>query len=170
MGPLCASPPDPAPSQSSLSPEETVITVSGQAAKPESSSESEKEGTDVKMEEDTVEKNVSTCQILEPAGPNVNKDRNTDKNETTNTDIKMDAGVDAQQEKVSPPCKFSVSTATDLDEMMDIGTVDQVDQEAQMKEEGQNTSMDASGACSPASSSTGRVKQKSFEIFMIMWH
>lgn len=32
-------------------------------------------------------------------------------------------------------CVLRVSTAPDLDEMMDIGTVDQVEQEAQMKEE-----------------------------------
>lgn len=169
MVPQCAPPPDRTPSQSPPPPEETVGTVSGQDAKAGGSSESEQEGTDVKMDEGTVDTNVSTCQTVEPPGPDVNQDKNTDTKETTDadtdTDTKTDAGVDAQQDKVSPPCKCSVSTATDLDEMMDIGTVDQVDQEAQMKDEGQNPSMDASSACSPASSSTGRVKQKSSEVF-----
>ncbi|XP_015829628.1 zinc finger MYM-type protein 4 isoform X3 [Nothobranchius furzeri] len=52
-----------------------------------------------------------------------------------------------QEDKSSLAGKPSVSMAEDLDEMMDIGTVDQVDQEAQMKEEDQNSS---ESSCSAA--------------------
>lgn len=51
-----------------------------------------------------------------------------------------------------------VSTADDLDEMMDIGTVDQVEQEALMKEEEVNCLMDVESSRSPAFSNTGKVK------------
>ncbi|KAM6974368.1 zinc finger MYM-type protein 4-like [Tautogolabrus adspersus] len=41
-----------------------------------------------------------------------------------------------------------VSGADDLDEMMDIGAVDEIEQEAQMKEEEENSSMDVDNSCS----------------------
>lgn len=67
--------------------------------------------------------------------------------ESTNTNI-SDAG------------NFSASSADDLDEMMDIGTVDQVDQEAQMKE--QSKSLEGANAQTSAVSNSGTVKQSCF--------
>lgn len=99
-----------------------------------------------------------------PAGPDVSEDTNMDKTSDhtkENTDVKMDPDIDTQQENVSLACKFMVSTADDLDEIMDIGTVDQVEQEAQMKEEEQDRLMDVDSGRSPAISNTGKVKQKS---------
>ncbi|XP_049890849.1 zinc finger MYM-type protein 4 isoform X3 [Epinephelus moara] len=53
--------------------------------------------------------------------------------ETNEPDINTKEDISEQ-----PVKKLGLSTAEDLDEMMDIGTVDQVEQEAQMKEEQDN--------------------------------
>lgn len=166
VGSSPVSPPNPSPPQSSSSTEETVSTVLVKGGEPDSTSASEKGGSEVKVEEDfdSNEESVSTCKILEerPAGPDVSGETNMDKssehNTDINSDIKMDPDIDTQQENVSQACKFRVSTADDLDEMMDIGTVDQVEQEAQMKEEEQNRLTDVGSSCSPAISNTGKVK------------
>lgn len=155
--PVSVSALNPSPSQSSLITEETVGTVLAQGGEPGSTSESEKEATGVKTEEDfeLSEENVAVKDNnIEkgPAGPDVSEDTNMDKT----TDEKMEPDIDTEQEKESVGCKLSVD---DLDEMMDIGTVDQVEQEAQMKEEEQN-SLDMDGSRSPAVSNTGKMKQK----------
>ncbi|XP_044027837.1 zinc finger MYM-type protein 4 isoform X2 [Siniperca chuatsi] len=160
--PVSVAPLNPSPSQSSFSTEETVSTVLVQGAETGSNSESEKEGTEVKTEEEFElnEENMALKDnILEesPAGPDVSEDTNQTsdgKKEKTNTDEKMDPNIGTQQEKESLGCKLSVSTADDLDEMMDIGTVDQVEQEAQMKEEEQNSLMDVDSSRSPDISNT----------------
>ncbi|XP_032391777.1 zinc finger MYM-type protein 4 isoform X1 [Etheostoma spectabile] len=74
-------------------------------------------------------------------------------------DIDTKEDIDTQQEKESPGSKVRVSAVDDLDEMMDIGTVDQVEQEAQMKEEQLNSLMDVDSCCSPADSNTASVAE-----------
>lgn len=164
VGPSPVSPLNPSPSQSSFSTEESTVLVQG--GEPDSTAESEKEDTEVKLEEDFELNEENVLKTLEesPAGPDVSEDTNMDKTSDhtkENTDVKMDPDIDTQQENVSLACKFMVSTADDLDEMMDIGTVDQVEQEAQMKEEEQDRLMDVDSGRSPAISNTGKVKQKS---------
>ncbi|XP_074468770.1 zinc finger MYM-type protein 4-like isoform X2 [Sebastes fasciatus] len=157
-----------AASQSYFSTEDTISTVLVHGGEPGSTSESEKEeGVEVKTEEEFElnEENVSVKDNrLEesPAGPDVSEDTNMHKSseEQTNTDVKVDLDIDTkedvgtQQEKEPPGSKFRVSTADDLDEMMDIGTVDQVEQEAQMKEEQLNSLMDVDCSRSPADLNT----------------
>ncbi|XP_070777315.1 zinc finger MYM-type protein 4-like [Enoplosus armatus] len=161
--PVCVSPPNPSPSQSSFSTEETVSTVLVQGGETGSTSGSEKDGTEVKTEEE-FELNAENVAVKDnsleesPAAPGVSEDTNMDKTskrELTNMDPDIDTkeDIDIQQEKESVGCK-RVSTADDLDEMMDIGTVDQVEQEAQMKEEEQNSLMDVDSSRSPAISNT----------------
>lgn len=161
--PVPESPLGPSPSQSS---EETVSTVLVQGGEPDSTSESEKEVTEVKTEED-FELNAENVEAKDSsleesrAGPDVTEDTNMDKTsdgkkEITDTDESMDPDDNTQKEKESLASNLRVSTADDLDEMMDIGTVDQVEQEAQMKEEEQNTLMDVDSSRSPAISNTGK--------------
>ncbi|XP_029370196.1 zinc finger MYM-type protein 4-like [Echeneis naucrates] len=77
------------------------------------------------------------------------------KETTTNTDGSCDAREDVGTLQESHPwgSKMKVSAADDLDEMMDIGTVDQMEQEAQMKEEEEQSRL-MENSCSPASSNT----------------
>lgn len=174
--PVSASPLNLSPSQMSLSTEETVSTVLVQGGETGSTSESEKECTEVKTEEEfeVKEENVGAKDNSveeSPTGPDVSENSNIDetsdcKNEI-NTDEKMDPDIDAKEdidtERESLGCKLRVSTADDLDEMMDIGTVDQVEQEAQMKEEEeQNSLMEEDSSPSPVISNTGKVKQEFF--------
>ncbi|XP_034560540.1 zinc finger MYM-type protein 4 isoform X2 [Notolabrus celidotus] len=134
----------------SLSPssaEDTVTKVLVQGDEPDSCSDSEKETAVVKTEEDfesTEEKDGIKAENWErsPAGADVGKERNTDSGkEIAGKDVKTDEDVDAEQEELAHG-SLRVSNADDLDEMMDIGTVDQVEQEAQMKEEEENSLMD----------------------------
>ncbi|XP_038581186.1 zinc finger MYM-type protein 4-like isoform X1 [Micropterus salmoides] len=166
--PVSASPLNLSPSQMSLSTEETVSTVLVQGGETGSTSESEKECTEVKTEEEfeVKEENVGAKDNSveeSTTGPDVSENSNIDetsdcKNEI-NTDEKMDPDIDAKEdidtERESLGCKLRVSTADDLDEMMDIGTVDQVEQEAQMKEEEeQNSLMEEDSSPSPVISNT----------------
>uniref|UniRef100_UPI0037E71B6F zinc finger MYM-type protein 4-like n=1 Tax=Semicossyphus pulcher TaxID=241346 RepID=UPI0037E71B6F len=137
---------DPSPvslSQSSFPTDEIVSKVVVQGDEQGSSSDTEKEITVVKTEEEfeLYEEHVGLSDKNSedsPAGPDVNKDTNVDNNkEITDTEEKMNADKEG-----SPGCNLRVSTVDDLDEMMDIGTVDQVEQEAQMKEDKQDSSMD----------------------------
>ncbi|XP_029298588.1 zinc finger MYM-type protein 4-like isoform X2 [Cottoperca gobio] len=158
-----------------FSPEETVNRVLVHGGEPSSTSESEREeGPEVKTEEE-FELNEDNVPVKDnsleenPAGPNVSEETNMHKTseEITNTDIKMDPDIDTtedidtQQEKESPGSKLRVSTVDDLDEMMDIGTVDQVEQEAQMKEEQENHLMDVDCSRSPAILNTVSVAEDS---------
>lgn len=153
--------------QSPLSTEEKTSTPLDQDGEPDSDTDSEKEDTVVKLKEDLASKEDNMCKDLmeSPARPDDSQDTNMDKTcddkeEVTDTDMEMNTNVDTLQKNSTPACKFVVSTADDLDEMMDIGTVDQVEQEAQMKEEEQNKSMDVDSVHSPAISNAGRVKKK----------
>lgn len=153
--------------QSPFSTEEKGSTPFDQDGEPDSDMDSEKEDTVVKLKEDLASKEDNACKDLmeSPARPDDSQDTNMnetcdDKEEVTDTDVEMNTNVDTLQKNSTPACKFVVSTADDLDEMMDIGTVDQVEQEAQMKEEEQNKSMDVDSVHSPAISNAGRVKNK----------
>lgn len=157
---------NPAPSQSSVSKVQTHSTFSVQAGEPDGASASERGCSEVKEEEeDSNEEKVSTFEILEE-GADDSEDTNMDttsEHEDMKSDIKVDTDVDTQQENVSQACRFRVSTADDLDEMMDIGTVDQVEQEAQMKEEERNRLADVGRSRSPGISNTGKVKLNKVE-------
>ncbi|XP_035847040.1 zinc finger MYM-type protein 4 isoform X2 [Sander lucioperca] len=144
---------------SQLSTEETVCTVLIHCDETGNTSESERgEATEVKTEEkpdiDTKE-DIDTQQEKESPGSEVE----VKTEEKTNVDTKED--IDTQQEKESPASKVRLSAVDDLDEMMDIGTVDQVEQEAQMKEEEHNSLMDVDSCCSPAISNTASVAEDS---------
>ncbi|CAJ1082996.1 zinc finger MYM-type protein 4 isoform X3 [Xyrichtys novacula] len=137
----------------SLSAEDTVTKVLVQGDERESFSDSEKE---VKTEEEfelTEEKEGAEGKDMKegPSRADVSVGRDTDnRKETSNTDKKTGEDADTQQEEKPLGSSLRVSSVDDLDEMMDIGTVDQVEQEAQMKEEEQN-SMDADKSRSAAS-------------------
>lgn len=100
-----------------------------------------------------------------PVGPVQSEDTNMDKpsddGETTDVEVQMSTNADLSQKNPTSASKFLVSSTDDLDEMMDIGTVDQVEQEAQMKEEKQSNSQSLEGdnAQPPAISNAGKVKQ-----------
>ncbi|GLD47742.1 zinc finger MYM-type protein 4 isoform X1 [Lates japonicus] len=82
------------------------------------------------------------------------------KKETKNTDSDSKEDVGTQQEEESHGHKLRVSTADDLDEMMDIGTVDQMEQEAQMKAE----EPEVESSRSPTSSNTVSVAEDSYSV------
>ncbi|XP_022599863.1 zinc finger MYM-type protein 4-like isoform X2 [Seriola dumerili] len=170
--PTSVSPQNPSSSQSSVSSDKTLSTaLTSHDGEPGSTSEAGKEGTVVKTEEESElnEENfaVNDKSLKEsPAEPDVSEDTDmdttSDGKKETNTDKDSDSREDvgAQQEKESHGCKLRVSAADDLDEMMDIGTVDQMEQEAQMKEEEeQNSLMDVENSRSPASSNTVSVAE-----------
>ncbi|KAM9385428.1 zinc finger MYM-type protein 4-like isoform 2-T2 [Pholidichthys leucotaenia] len=75
-------------------------------------------------------------------------------------DIATKESDGTEQEKVLSDCQLKSFTADDLDEMMDIGTVDQLEQEAQMKEEDQS-SLDMESSRSPAASNTASMAEDS---------
>ncbi|XP_029976246.1 zinc finger MYM-type protein 4 [Salarias fasciatus] len=82
------------------------------------------------------EMHMSTTSDPEKDANNIDENMDTDTKEADST----------HQEKTG--CK--VSTADDLDEMMDIGTVDEMEQEAQMKDEDTSGWADTEGSSSPA--------------------
>lgn len=153
--PAPVSPQNPSPPQSAHCTDETFSTVLVHGGEAGSPSESGYEGTEVKTEEEMDEENVVVKDKSLQEGEGTDVDTTSDcKKETKNTDSdsKEDAGT--QQEEESHGHKLRVSTADDLDEMMDIGTVDQVEQEAQMKAE----EPEVESSRSPTSSNTGKMK------------
>lgn len=166
------SPLNPSPPQLS-STGETFNTVLVLGSEPDFTSEAEKERTEVKTEkefqlnEEHFPENYKSLD-QSPAEPDLCEDTNmetaSDCNKKTNTEDKIEKDSDSeeaietqQQEESLDSNKLRASTAADddLDEMMDIGTVDQMEQEAQMKEEECN-SLDAESSRSPAISNTGK--------------
>lgn len=143
----------PAVSPSSPS-EEMFETVMVQDDETGSGSASDKE---LKTEEEFFIEEENAAAVAQhslktsPAGPAASRDTHMDSN-CTDTDKNTEAGVDTKEEKFAGILR--VSAADDLDEMMDIGIVDQVEQEAQMKEEEQN-SLDMESSRSPTTSNTG---------------
>lgn len=120
-------------------------------------SESKEEDAKVKIKESSqlnVE-NVSALKISEQSFP----DRNINDRENSRTSDQRKEMTDAADKTgrvihtVLGSCKIGCSEADDPYEMMDIGTVDQMDQESQIKGE---DSLDT--ICSTASSNMGKVQ------------
>ncbi|XP_018554415.1 zinc finger MYM-type protein 4 isoform X2 [Lates calcarifer] len=159
--PAPVSPQNPSPPQSAHCTDETFSTVLVHGGEAGSPSESGYEGTEVKTEEEMDEENVVVKDKSLQEGEGTDVDTTSDcKKETKNTDSdsKEDAGT--QQEEESHGHKLRVSTADDLDEMMDIGTVDQVEQEAQMKAE----EPEVESSRSPTSSNTVSVAEDTYSV------
>lgn len=138
-------------SEASFSTEDSIVNkVQGGGAN--GTSDSEKEDDDVKTEESS-EMDVEKVSISEQSTPEaeINDDMSDQRKEMAETS-ETHLDTDTVSEKAPVACKIRSPTAEDLDEMMDIGTVDQVDQEAQMKGE---DLVDLYTTCSPASSNTG---------------
>lgn len=139
--------------------EDRVVTVDV------ASMETETEELQMQEKLELQEKSVGN-QVL-PAGQSSREERNTDTADCKDDDRPTNDNPDEEGEgsfsnKSSFGHKQVISTA-DLDEMMDMGIVDQIDQEAQMKEEEQKN-MDVEGSQSPSNSSKGTRKQIS-ELF-----
>lgn len=137
-------------SEASFSTEDSIVNkVQGGGAN--GTSDSEKD--DVKTEESS-EMDVEKVSISEQSTPeaDINDDMSAQRKEMADTSTETHLDTDTVSENAPVACKIRSSTAEDLDEMMDIGTVDQVDQEAQMKGE---DLVDLYTTCSPASSNTG---------------
>ncbi|KAL3043474.1 hypothetical protein OYC64_003357 [Pagothenia borchgrevinki] len=133
-----------------LSTEETVSTVMVHSVVSNSTSETEKEeGSQVKTEEE-----FELSSEENPAEPDMSKDTNMHNTVEKITNLNMETDMDTTKDKGtqqgSPGSKSRVPKAEDLDEMMDIGTVDQGEQEAQMKEEQENHLMEEDCSHSPA--------------------
>ncbi|XP_024151010.1 zinc finger MYM-type protein 4 isoform X1 [Oryzias melastigma] len=128
--------------------EDRVVTVDV------ASMETETEELQMQEKLELQEKSVGN-QVL-PAGQSSREERNTDTADCKDDDRPTNDNPDEEGEgsfsnKSSFGHKQVISTA-DLDEMMDMGIVDQIDQEAQMKEEEQKN-MDVEGSQSPSNSS-----------------
>ncbi|XP_065326496.1 zinc finger MYM-type protein 4-like isoform X2 [Pelmatolapia mariae] len=164
--------------------EETVTVNDGEAG---STTEPQKEAPEVKSDEglevisdegvesktedlavkdESQEESPAVADVSEDTCMDAAPDREEEK-EIKNTDENMDTSNDTKEEvcteqESSIGCKPKVLTAGDeLDEMMDIGTVDQVEQEAQMKEEEQNSLKDMESSRSPDASNTASVVEDS---------
>lgn len=139
--------------------------VSKIQAEANGTSESEKEVAGVRTEtrSELNVGNVSSLNVSKPSAPVPDMRRNQEMQNDKTSDQKMEmadanakAGLDNQTVPENTPvaCNIKSSAADDLDEMMDIGTVDQADQEAQMKIEDPPNS---DTTCSPASSNPGEL-------------
>ena len=169
--PASVSPLNPSASQSSFSTNQTIRPASDRCAESGSSSVSGAEGTEVKTEEEFEinEQNVVVKDnSLEEEAADVKEDTDMETTSDFKEEITKDGDeapgvastqdIDTQQENEPHGCKSRASPTDDLDEMMDIGTVDQVEQEAQMKvEEQQNSPADVGNCGSPGTSSEGKV-------------
>ncbi|XP_061597263.1 zinc finger MYM-type protein 4 isoform X3 [Cololabis saira] len=119
-------------------------------------SETGKKDPEVKTEEEFEVKEENTeDQEKSPEDTDTSSD-NKDDVKKGDVDLaentKEDGGLEQNQ---SPGLKLKISTVDDLDEMMDIGTVDQVEQEAQMKEEEDTLNME----CSHSPVDSNRVRE-----------
>lgn len=107
--------------------------------------------------------NVSSLKISDQSTPEPDMRRNehmendktsNQREEMADTDAKAGLDVLKVPENAPVACNIKSSAADDLDEMMDIGTVDQADQEAQMKIE---DPLNLEPTCSPVSSNRGEL-------------
>lgn len=80
-----------------------------------------------------------------------------DGRDTTDMEAQESTSVNLSQKNPTCAGNLLVSSAGDLDEMMDIGTVDQVEQEAQMQE--QSKSLEGVNEPTVAVSNAGKAKQ-----------
>lgn len=159
--PCRITPLNPSPSAASFTEDSIVNMFQGSGAS--GTSDSEKEDDEVKTEEGSeldVE-NVSVLKFLEQSTPepDINEETENDnmsdqRKEMPDVYAKTRLDIDTVPENAPVACKIRSSTADDLDELMDIGTLDQVDQEAQMK----GDLLDLETTCSPSSSNTGEAK------------
>lgn len=136
--------------------------------------DSEREETGlIKGEHSDLKKdNVCRDSKKSPVGPVESEDTNMDEpsddgQDTTDMEVQESTNVSLPQKNPTCAGNFLVSSADDLDEMMDIGTVDQVDQEAQMKE--QSKSLEGVNSQTLAVSNAGKVKQSCLFIFQEMF-
>lgn len=143
----------------------TECKEQGNAA-PESNVDSEREEAALHIRGRFDSKKDNDCGDSKesPAGPVQKEDANMDEpsgeGETTDMEVQLGTNTDLLQKNETSASKFLVSSTEDLDEMMDIGTVDQVEQEAQMEEEKQSNSQSLEGDnAQPAISNAGKVKQ-----------
>lgn len=136
-------------SEASFSTEDSIVNKGQENG----TSDSEKEDDDVKTEESS-EMDLEKVSVSEQSTPeaDINDDISDQKMEMADTSTETHLDTDTVSENARVACKIRSSTAEDLDEMMDIGTVDQVDQEAHMKGD---DFVDLYTTCSPASSNTG---------------
>lgn len=141
---------------------------------PQSSADSEREKTALKKGEHLDLKKDNGCRDPKKrlVGPVESEDTNMDEpsddgQDTTDMEVQESTNVSLSQKNQTRAGTFLVSSADDLDEMMDIGTVDQVDQEAQMKE--QSKSLEGVNARTPAVSNAGKVKRSCLFIFKNMF-
>lgn len=138
------------PSQSCFSEMDTHLSPSGET-------ETEKETSQVKSANEHEINDDTAVTASRSMGSPVASDMNEDANMVM-THETQDADMDTKdntQDNTSLGCKITFSTADDLDEMMDIGTIDQLEQEAQMKEEDHNDSTE--NRISPPISMKGEV-------------
>ncbi|XP_037831690.1 zinc finger MYM-type protein 4 isoform X2 [Kryptolebias marmoratus] len=126
------------PSEPAHSAESTREQEDPQEEKPEEKPEEEQEEKPEEEQEVKEPEGTQQDQRSEdtPAGANMSEDSPSDQKEDGTKE-------DGETQESSSGCKPSVSREDDLDEMMDIGTVDQMEQEAQMKE-GEQSSLDSS--------------------------
>lgn len=124
----------------------------------------ENEEESVTAQDDTLEDDPEVDEDADTASDCITefKDENVDTNEE-----------DGAQREKTPVKEVKVSAADDLDEMMDIGTVDQMEQEAQMKEEQEmNSVTDGESGHSPAVSGMIKVsfsQRVCFNATMVYW-
>ncbi|XP_041867588.1 zinc finger MYM-type protein 4 isoform X2 [Melanotaenia boesemani] len=144
------------PPSQTVSTEETlkmVMALDGE-------SKCDKEHPEVKTEDKFKVKEESDGELDtksedNPEGPHVSKDSFFD-----HKDYVKQTDDSTEEEKSGVGSKPMVSTLDDLDEMMDIGTVDQMEQEAQMKEEEKHNS-DTETNCSSADSNRVSMPEES---------
>ncbi|XP_047460232.1 zinc finger MYM-type protein 4 isoform X2 [Mugil cephalus] len=136
-------------------------------ADPGSTSESDQDNTEVKTEkeEETVTRrdNGLEKKTIQPeAGEHTDMDTASDcKTEFKDENVDTNEEDGAQKKEATPGQEVKVSAANDLDEMMDIGTVDQMEQEAQMKEEEElNSGTDVESSRSPVDSDWDAAEEK----------
>lgn len=147
-----------------FSKKDTIVNMV-QDSEANGTSESEKKVAGVRTEErsELNVENVSPLKISEQNSPEPDMRRNEEtengktydqRREMADRDAKAGLDILTVPENAPVACNITSSAADDLDEMMDIGTVDQVDQEAQMKGE-EPLKLDTT--CSPASSNRGEL-------------
>lgn len=117
-------------------------------------SESEEKVAGVRPEESS-ELNVENVSPLKMSRQTTPEPDVREDEETENDKMSDQRNILTVPENTPVVCNIKSSAADDLDEMMDIGTVDQADQEAQMKIE---DPLNLDTACSPASSNRGELR------------
>ncbi|KAM8841688.1 zinc finger MYM-type protein 4 isoform 2-T3 [Spinachia spinachia] len=149
---------------------ETLNTGLVRGCEPRSTSNTEKkERVEVKTEEEfesnkervAIEDDCSEDSLARPAASEDTDMHKTPCEEIANTGMNTKVSINAELQQEADGGMLTALTADDLDEMMDIGTVDQVEQEAQMKEEQQTIRMDVDDSRSPSCVNRGSIMENS---------